>query len=186
MELWNDDIVQFLELIRKKSVDLSKKHTDAFFYYKSCENLFSIPTIICSIFSSFISVGVSDFISQPNISLTTASISMFVAILGSIKLYLNLTINTAIELEISKEFHILALDISKMLFIPVELRKIKQEDFLDDIYSRYIVLLQKSSLIKANEERQQLNNQLSLLKSSPKTPTLLQPRVRNPLTIVTS
>jgi len=183
---WYTDIIEFLELIRKKSVDLSKKHTESFFYYKSCENLFSIPTIILSVFSSFISVGVDSFVSQPNISLTTASISMLVAILGSIKLYLNLTINTAIELEISKDFHILALDISKMLFIPVELRKIKQEEFLDDIYNRYIVLLQKSSLIKANEERQQLNNQLNLLKTSPKTPTLLQPRVRNPLTIITT
>ena len=93
MEEWNDDLIEFLQLIRKKCVELSKKHTESFFYYKSCENLFSIPTIILSVFSSFISVGVSDFISQPNVSLTTASISMLVAILGSIKLYLNLTIN---------------------------------------------------------------------------------------------
>lgn len=185
MEEWNDDLIEFLQLIRKKCVELSKKHTESFFYYKSCENLFSIPTIILSVFSSFISVGVSDFISQPNVSLTTASISMLVAILGSIKLYLNLTINTAIELEISKEFHILAMDISKMLFVPTILRKTDQIDFLDDIYARYIILLQKSSLIKADQERTQLNNQLNLLKTSPKTPTTLQPR-RTPLTVITS
>jgi hypothetical protein len=185
MNEWSGDIIEFLELIRKKAVELSKKHTDSFFSYKRVMNLFDIPIIVLSVFSSFISVGISAFVSQPNISITTASISMMVTILGSIKLYLNLNINTAVELEISKEFLVLGMDISKILFIPTELRKIEQLDFLDDIYGRYIVLLQKSSLIKINEEREQLNNQLNLLKS-PKTPTLLQPRpVRPALTIST-
>ncbi len=82
---WNDDIVTFLELIRAKSVDLSARHQENFFYYKSCENYFQIPTIVLSVFSSFISVGVSDFVSQPTISTTTASISMAIAILGSVR-----------------------------------------------------------------------------------------------------
>jgi hypothetical protein len=185
MEDWSEDIVSFLELIRKKAVGLAQKHTASFFYYRSCENYFSVPVICLSVFSSFISVGVKDFVSQPVISITTASVSMAIAILGSIKLYLNLTTNTANELEISKEFHILALDISKMLFIPCDLRKVDQIEFLNKIYDSYIVLLQKSSLIKAEEERVKMDGQVSLLKTSPKTPTILQPR-RNPLMIVTT
>ena len=110
---WDENIVDFLELIRSNSVALSARHTDNFFYYKSCENYFKIPTIVLSVFSSFISVGVSNFVAQPTISTTTASISMAIAILGSVRLYLNLTLNVALELELSKEFHILALDISK-------------------------------------------------------------------------
>jgi hypothetical protein len=77
------------------------------------------------------------------------------------------------------------MDISKTLFIPTELRKIEQIDFLDDIYGRYINLLQKSSLIKINE-REQLNNQLNLLKSSPKTPIIIQPRNKPLLNVLTS
>ena len=161
MSDWNDDIVQFIELIRSKSVDLSIKHTSNFFYYKSCENYFQIPTIVLSIFSSFISVGVSDFVSQPQISITTASISMVIAILGSIRLYLNLTLNVELENELSKEFHILALDISKELFLPVELRKQSQQEFLEAIYGCYVGLLQKSSLIKAEQEITQQKNKLS-------------------------
>jgi hypothetical protein len=183
MEDWSEDIISFLELIRKKAVTLAQKHTIAFFYYRSCENYFSVPVICLSVFSSFISVGVKDFVSQPIISITTASVSMVIAILGSVKLYLNLTTNTANELEISKEFHILALDISKMLFIPCDLRKIDQIEFLNKIYDTYIVLLQKSSLIKAEEERSKMECQVEKLKSSP---TTLQPRVRNPLTIITT
>ena len=171
---WDENIIEFLQLLRSKSVSLSQKHTLSFFYYKTCENYFQLPIIILSVFSSFISVGVSAFLSQPIISITTASISMGIAILSSIKLYLNLTINTAIELDLSKDFHVLAMDISKILFIPYHLRKINQIDFIDDIYGRYITLLQQSSLIKADEERQQLNNQM--IKISPKSPVLLQPR----------
>ena len=152
MNVWDDNIVDFLELIRSKSVTCSSKHTANFFYYKSLENYFAIPTIVLSVFSSFISVGVSDFVSQPDISITTASISMAIAILGSIRLYLNLTLNVALELELSKEFHVLALDISKELFLPVELRKQSQQEFLEAIYGAYIGLIQKSSLIKAEQE----------------------------------
>ncbi len=158
---WNDDIITFLELIRSKSVDLSAKHTTNFFYYKSCENYFAIPTIVLSVFSSFISVGVSDFVAQEAISTTTASISMAIAILGSVRLYLNLTLNVALELELSKEFHVLALDISKELFLPIELRKQSQQEFLEAIYGAFIGLLQKSSLIKAEQEITQQKNKLS-------------------------
>jgi nitrogen fixation/metabolism regulation signal transduction histidine kinase len=158
---WSEDIVEFLQLIRSKCVDLSAKHTANFFYYKSCENYFQIPTIVLSVFSSFISVGVSNFVEQPTISTTTASISMAIAILGSIRLYLNLTLNVALELDLSKEFHILALDISKELFLPIELRKQTQQEFLEAIYGAYIGLLQKSSLIKAEHEIAVQKNKLS-------------------------
>jgi len=161
MDTWNEDIVSFLELIRSKSVDLSAKHTANFFYFKSCENYFQIPTIVLSVFSSFISVGVSNFVAQETISTTTASISMAIAILGSVRLYLNLTLNVALELELSKEFHILALDISKELFLPIELRKQTQQEFLEAIYGCYIGLLQKSSLIKAEHEIAAQKNKLS-------------------------
>ena len=158
---WSEDIVEFFQLIRSKSVDLSARHQESFFYYKSCENYFQIPTIVLSVFSSFISVGVSDFVNQPTISTTTASISMAIAILGSIRLYLNLTLNVALELELSKEFHILALDISKELFLPIELRKQTQQEFLEAIYGCYVGLLQKSSLIKAEHEIAVQKNRLS-------------------------
>ena len=161
MDIWDDSIVDFLELIRSKSVEYSAKHTANFFYYKSCENYFAIPTIVLSVFSSFISVGVSDYVEQAAISTTTASISMAIAILGSIRLYLNLTLNVALELELSKEFHVLALDISKELFLPVELRKQSQQEFLEAIYGAYIGLIQKSSLIRAEHEVVAQKNKLS-------------------------
>lgn len=169
-EPWDEDLVDFLQLLRKKSVYLSIQHSNSFFYYNKCATLFSVPSIILSIFNGFISVGVSEFIEQQNISLINSSISMLLAILGSVSLYLNLNNLKIEELELSKSYHHLALNISKILFIPVSLRKIDQLDFLNICYDKYVILLQESSLIRADEA-----NEHVIQKFSPKS---------NPLNVV--
>ena len=160
---WDDDLVEFLQLLRKKSVYLSNQHSISFFYYNKLSTMFSVPSIILSIFNSFISVGVSEFVEQQNVSLISSSISMLLAILGSVSLYLNLNNLKIEELELSKSYHHLALQISKTLYIPVSLRKIEQLDFLNACYDKYVILLQESSLIRANEE-----NENAIAKYSPK------------------
>jgi hypothetical protein len=167
---WDEDLVEFLQLLRKKSVYLSIQHSQSFMYYNKCATLFSVPSIILSIFNGFISVGVSEFIEQQNISLINSSISMLLAILGSISLYLNLNNLKIEELELSKSYHHLALEISKTLFIPVSLRKIEQLDFLNNCYDKYVILLQESSLIRADEAQEN-----AIQKYSPKS--------HNPITI---
>jgi hypothetical protein len=99
---------------------------------------------------------------------------MIVAILSSIKLYLNISTNTSNELDISKEFHLLSLDIQKTLALPTELRKIEQLDFLNKSYDSYIVMLQKSSLIKA-EEQERMDTIFDKIKSSPRLTLKRQP-----------
>jgi hypothetical protein len=173
MDEWDESIIEFLQLLRKKSVYLSIQHSNSFFYYNKCATLFSVPSIILSIFNGFISVGVSEFIEQQNISLINSSISMLLAILGSVSLYLNLNNLKIKELELSKQYHHLALNISKILFIPVSLRKIEQLDFLNICYDKYVILLQESSLIRVDEAQENV-----IQKFSPKS-ILLQPR--NPL-----
>jgi hypothetical protein len=107
---------------------------------------------------------------------------MIVAILSSIKLYLNISTNTNNELDISKEFHLLSLDIQKTLALPVELRKIDQLDFLNKSYDTFIVMLQKSSLIKADEERERMDTILDKIKRSPRLTMKRQPTL-SPLQI---
>jgi hypothetical protein len=175
---WNTELVEFLQLLRKKSVYLSQQHTNSFFYFNNCSTMFQVPSIILSIFNSFISVGVTAFISQPDISITTSAISMLLAILGSISLYLNLNTQKIEELELSKAYHHLALNISKELYIPLELRKVEQIEFLNDCYDKYIILLQRSSLIRADEAQEQ-----AIQKFSPKVS--LQSRLKNPLLVNT-
>jgi hypothetical protein len=179
---WDGQLIDFLESIRSKSAKLSAKHTNKFFYYKSCSNYFDIPIIILSVLSSSFSVGTGDFLQQSVISLVSCSVSMIVAILSSIKLYLNISTNTNNELDISKEFHLLSLDIQKTLALPVELRKIDQLDFLNKSYDTFIVMLQKSSLIKADEERERMDTILDKIKRSPRLTMKRQPTL-SPLQI---
>lgn len=177
---WDGQLIDFLENIRRKSAKLSVKHTNKFFYYKSCSNFFDIPIIIMSVIVSSFGVGTGDFLEQSIISIVSCSVSMIVAILSSIKLYLNISTNTSNELDISKEFHLLSLDIQKTLSLPTELRKIEQLDFLNKSYDTFIVMLQKSSLIKAEEEQERMDNILEKIKRSPRLTLKRQP-VKNPI-----
>jgi hypothetical protein len=108
---------------------------------------------------------------------------MTVAILSSIKLYLNISTNKTNELEISKAFYVLSLDIQKTLYLPVELRKVEQLEFLNTIYDSYILLIQKSSLIKANEESEKMDKLLEKIKNSPRLTLRRQPLapLKNPI-----
>jgi len=172
---WDSQLIDFLESIRCKSAKLSVKHTNKFFYYKSCSNYFDIPIIVLSVLSASFGVGTKDFLNQSVISLVSCAVSMIVAILSSIKLYLNISTNTTNELDISKEFHLLSLDIQKTLALPQELRKIDQLDFLNKSYDTFIVMLQKSSLIKAEEERERMDNIIDKIKRSPRLSIKRQP-----------
>jgi len=174
-EEWDTQLIDFLEGIRRKSAKLSAKHTNKFFYYKSCSNYFDIPIIVLSVLSSSFAVGTGDFLEQSIISIVSCSVSMIVAILSSIKLYLNISTNTNNELEISKEFHLLSLDIQKTLALPTDLRKIEQLDFLNKSYDAFIVMLQKSSLIKAEEEQERMGDMLEKIKRSPRLTLKRQP-----------
>lgn len=179
---WDGQLIDFLESIRCKSAKLSVKHTNKFFYYKSCSNYFDIPIIVLSVLSASFGVGTKDFLAQSVISLVSCAVSMIVAILSSIKLYLNISTNTTNELDISKEFHLLSLDIQKTLALPTELRKTDQLDFLNKSYDTFTVMLQKSSLIKAEEERDKMDTLLEKIKRSPRLTMKRQPTL-SPLQI---
>jgi hypothetical protein len=170
---WNIELVEFLDSIRRKSAKLSLKHTNYFFYYNRISNFFDIPVIILSTLSASFAVGTGAFIPQDIISLTNCSISMIVAILSSIKLYLNIATNKTNELDISKSFYLLAFDIEKTLYLPYELRKTPQLEYLESTYDAYTLLIQKSSLVKANEEVEMMRKVLQKIRDSP--------RANNPL-----
>ena len=80
-------------------------------------------------------------------------------------------------------------DISAYLFSnvayelpPTELRKTDQLDFLNKRYDTFIVMLQKSSLIKAEEEQERMGDILEKIKCSPRLTMKHQPTL-SPLLI---
>lgn len=144
MDDWTDDIINILQRIRLNSVALNKKHVDRYIYYNSVSRYFDVPIIIFSVFSS--SFTSLDVIASYYNTIITTSISMIITILSSIKLYLNLSNNINDEIQLSKAYYILSINIYKQIIM-------KQGDpklFLEESFSEYSKLMEQSSILYKN------------------------------------
>lgn len=153
---WNTELVTLLDKIRLNAYVMSEKHRKRFIMFTSWSKYFDLPIIICSVFSSsFSSLGTIP-LQQSN--LITTSISMFIAVLTSIKLYLNLSSNINDEIALSKDFYILSVSIFKIIKLNEQDRKVDPLDFLNSNYNQYIKLIEQSSLLQHNIKKDELIN----------------------------
>jgi hypothetical protein len=137
MEPWNDEIIKILNNVRINSLNLSEYHRRNYFYFKNISNYFDIPIIITSSLSGSFSVGAS---------LISCAASMFITILSSIKLYLNISDNLQSESDMARKFYVLSLEIYKIINLPDEKRGINSSEFLNSKYNQYIKLYEESNL----------------------------------------
>jgi hypothetical protein len=151
---WTRDITIILDKIRKNSYALHKKHTKRYIEYKSLSRYFDLPVIVLSVFSS--SFSSLDVIDEQNINLVTTSISIFIAVLTSVKLYLNLNNTINDETALSKEYYTLAINIYKMLNLDEHNRNVDAEQYLNDCYSQYVKLTEQSTILYRGIKRDEL------------------------------
>lgn len=151
---WSDDIISVLHKIRKNSYSLYLKHKTRYIEFKTLSKYFDLPVIILSVFSSsFSSLNV---INEQQKTLTTTVISMFIAILTSIKLYLNLNNVINEETSLSKDYYLLAIDIYKILNLDAQNRIVDPHQYLNDVYSKYIKLTEQSTVLYRHIKRDEL------------------------------
>ena len=143
MDNWNLEIINILNKIRLNSITLSTKHRNTALYYQNISRYFDVPIIICSTFSS--SIGSISYMESDNKNQINLFISMFITILTSIKLYLNITSNLNNEVALSRDFYILSVDIYKNLNLRVDDRP-DATTYLNECYSQYIKLTEQSQL----------------------------------------
>ena len=144
MSNWDENITNILQRIRLNSVALNKKHISRYIYFNSCSRYFDIPIIIFSVFSaSFTSLDVIE--PSMNVIITT-SISMAITILSSIKLYLNLSNGINDEIQLSKAYYILSINIFKQ----VSLKQGDAKIFLEESFNEYSKLTEQSSILHKN------------------------------------
>lgn len=186
---WDDETLKILNKIRLNSIFLSEKHRRKFFLYKSVNNYFDIPIIVLSVFASSFAVGSQSYIEQELISLISCGISILITIISSIKIYLNLDNILKNELEMSKAFYLLSIDIYKTLHVLPEKRQSKALDYLNDIYVKYSKLYEKSHLLKKRFKSDMLidlpdnlyfsdeSSVASLGSSTPSTPKLTKKNI---------
>jgi hypothetical protein len=153
-EKWNQELMIMLDKIRINSIYMSEKHRIRFVEFKEMSKYFDLPIIICSVFSS--SFGSLNSVPSSQTQLITTSISMFIAVLSSLKLYLNLNNSLNEEISLSKDFYIMSVQIFKVMNLKEEDRGCEPVQFLNEMYSHYIKLIEQSSLLRKNIKKDEL------------------------------
>jgi len=147
---WSEDIEKVLEEIRMNAVQLSTSHKQNYFFYKSLYKYFKIPTIILSSCSAVSAVGLQNYIGQQHISGLVCLLGLTISIINSIELFLKLQETLEMELNCSKEFYNLSIDIKKTLLLDANNRQLAGSVYLDKKYNDYIKLQEQSNLISNN------------------------------------
>ena len=142
---WTDDILVILEKIRINSVTFSTYHKKKYFFYVKLSKWFRLPTIMLSAIGSVSSVGLQAYIVQSHISALVCFLSLSVGVLNSIELYLKINDNIENELNNSKAYYTLAIDIQKNLKLTAKNRQINAIKYLDSKYSTFQKLTEQSN-----------------------------------------
>ena len=144
---WTDDIEGFLENIRKNCITQSQNHKNKYFSLCKTIKFFKIPIIIISAFNSVISVGLLPYVSQNILSSVTCGLSLGVSLIASIEIYLQIDKSKNDELESSKEYYLLSIDIFKNLSLYKSNRESPSKEYLIESYNKYCKLIENSNLL---------------------------------------
>lgn len=149
---WTPDIEIVLEHIRQNCVVLSNEHKTQYFYLKYILQFFRLPVIIISGVNSIISVGMTNYMEQSAISITTCILALACSIIGSIELYLAIQKGMENELASQQAYYLLGVDIFKNLSLAKEHRPIPAKEYLEKCYNEYVKLTESSNAVIKNLE----------------------------------
>ena len=141
------DTERILEKIRVNSVQMSNSHKGKYFTFKRLIKWFKVPTIVLSSIGSVSSVGLTNYLDQQHISVLVCGLALFVSILNSIEMFLKINESMENELETSKLFYNLSINIQKTLLLDRENRTVEASVFLERSYSEYVKLMEQSNLL---------------------------------------
>jgi len=144
---WNDEIEILLNKLRKNCVELETFHKEKYFGLKKIVIYFQLPIIILSSINALVAVSLTEYLPQNIISGTNAGISFIIGTLTSIGMYLKINDRMESELDASKSYHKLGIDIFKVLSLKVSDRNTDGDLFLNQVYQEYIKLFERSNLI---------------------------------------
>jgi hypothetical protein len=139
---WSSDIEGVLDNIRFNCAILNEQHKKQYFYYKSFSKYFRLPLLLLSGINSVVSIGLNNYIVQKNVSLICCLLSLITGIITSIELYLGIESSMANELEASREFYLLSIDIYKTLKLNRANRSVDGGAYLESCLAKYSKLFE--------------------------------------------
>jgi hypothetical protein len=153
---WSEDIESLLEKIRLNCVYRSEYHRKSFYHYKSYEKWFQLPLIILAACNSVLAVSLAGYTDQRTASGVTCLISLFSGIISSVELFLSIQDTMKLELELSKSFYTLSINIYKTLHLSAHLRSSNGKEYLEKCFSQYNQLTEHSKLLKSKYKKDHL------------------------------
>jgi len=188
-ENWSDNIEDILIKIRLSSLIRSKYHKESYFRMNSLLKYFRIPIIILSALLSVFSM--STFELQKYVC---SFMSLLISIISSIELFLQIQKRMEIDLFNSRAFYSLASDITKILNLVKENRKVNGIKYLDDKANEYKSLVDLSIIsdLKLYDKLLSINllgklsdnRQLKLLISNENELKLLINNLKNSISLI--
>lgn len=165
MSNWSKDYEDILENIRQNCIIMSEFHKKRYFRFKGLLKYFRIPLIFLSAINSVFSVGLQPFLDQGIISVICCLLSLFSAIISSIELFLAISSQMENELNNSKLFYLLGVDIYKTLSLQQDHRPLCGKDYLDKQYGEYCKLIENSNIID-----KKIKDKLAVISGVPSSP----------------
>jgi len=154
---WSMDRELLLDNIRYNCAILNQLHKQQYFYYRSFSKYFRVPLLLLSGINSVAAIGLNNYISQKTVSLVCCLISLITGIITSIELYLGIETSIANELEASREFYLLSIDIFKTLNLKRENRSVDGNVYLESCLSKYSKLFENSNCLTKNIKDKLIN-----------------------------
>ena len=145
------DVEQILENIRQNSVTLYKEHRHQYLELKGTLKYYKVPIIVISSISSIVSMS-QQFLDQNVITLLNMLLGLVCSIVGSIELFFGVSSQMVLEHDLSKEYHIVSMDIYKFLHTEPSHRVMDSKSFLEQTYGTYIKLIEKSPAVRKRVE----------------------------------
>lgn len=146
MSNWSKEIERLLDQIRSNSIELETHHKKKYFSIKKLTIWFRVPVIVLSSINALVAVSLTEYLPQNYISGMNAFISFIIGTLTSIGLYLKVEDRAESELEASRSYHVLSLNIFKILSLKDVERGVDGDIFLNNCFSEYIKLFEQSGL----------------------------------------
>jgi len=172
MSSWDNagDTERILEKIRINSVQMSNSHKAKYFMFKKLIKWFKVPTIVLSSIGSVSSVGLTAYLDLQHISALTCGLALFVSVLNSIEMFLKINESMEQELEHSKLYYNLSINIQKTLLLDRENRSVDASVYLERTYSEYVKLMEQSNLLSNVQDKlTELPKKISTIKKILKT-----------------
>jgi hypothetical protein len=145
--LFTADIEGVLEHIRVNCAILTEYHRKDFLKLNNSIKYYRIPVLLLSSVASVWSVSGTAFLDQEIVSLTNCMLGLIAGTITSIELFVKLDEKMKLAEELSHKYYIISADIFKTLSLRDENRNQSGKDYLMEIFSNYLKLIEKSNIL---------------------------------------